>query len=300
VHVTPELALCFGGPVRSEASVLPATRTASASAPDASPRAAAGGAELRVVTANLQYGQADPERLWQCLDAYDADLVMLAEVCEPNRAGTSWTALAAQWRERYPYQHAGPGSAFHILLLSRFPLEATQDHALEPPVARPGVPWTQRRALVETDVRLPERTVKVFAAHFPIPYGEWSLAARAQLVDRIGRERDGSPVIVLGDLNATSTSALFADLCAKAGVRDSRRGFGPCFSWAQVVPWRVIAIDHVLVSDEIAVLHRGVGPELGSDHLPALAALSVAMPGAAVRPTTGAASDRSSASSAPR
>lgn len=252
-HVAPELALLVG------------------------PVAASGpGREMRIVGANLLYGRAEPAKLFEFLVEHRADLVVLSEVTEPNTRGTRWRELFDRWRERFPYQAPVEGVPFSIMLLSRHPLDSVEGYALEPPVWIDGVRWTQRRILVEADVRLPARTIKVFATHFPIPSGSWSLVARTQLIDRIARERGSGPTIVVGDLNTTRTSPLFDDLLGKARLRDSREGFGPCLSWRHPQsPFHLIAIDHVLVSEEIGVLERGLGPEIGSDHRPICAVLRI-------------------------
>ncbi len=251
LHMSSELSLCLGTPAE------PGT-----------------GTELRVLGANLLYGTADPELLLAAIVDARADLVALSEVSEPNASGTRWSEVFENWRERFPHQVHIEGKPFSLELLSRYPLEGVEGHQLDEPLRVPGTGWTSRRMLVEADVQVGASRVKVFAAHFPIPFGSWSLAARRQLLDRIVRERNDGPTIVLGDLNATSTSPLFADLLERANLRDSRRGFGPCFSWRpRFSPVHVLAIDHVLVSADITVLDRALGPEIDSDHLPVRAVL---------------------------
>jgi endonuclease/exonuclease/phosphatase (EEP) superfamily protein YafD len=74
------------------------------------------------------------------------------------------------------------------------------------------------------------------------------------------------PLVLLGDLNATSWSPYFRDLLATSGLQDSRRGFGIQPTWPSSLGKFGITIDHVLISPDIAVRRRAVGPDFGSDH----------------------------------
>ncbi len=81
--------------------------------------------------------------------------------------------------------------------------------------------------------------------------------------------------ILLGDLNATPWSPFFRDLLAKTGLRDSRKGYGLQPTWPVGFPPLWIPIDHCLVSSNVVVHHREIGPDIGSDHYPVLIDFSV-------------------------
>ncbi len=51
-------------------------------------------------------------------------------------------------------------------------------------------------------------------------------------------------------------------------LSDSEQGFGPQPSWSTELLIPVVPIDHFLVSKDIEVLNRVLGPNIGSDHLP--------------------------------
>jgi len=76
------------------------------------------------------------------------------------------------------------------------------------------------------------------------------------------------PALLAGDLNITSWSPFFRDLLTTSGLHDSRIGFGIQPTWLSQLVWIGIPIDHVLVSQEIIVQRRTVGPSIGSDHRP--------------------------------
>jgi endonuclease/exonuclease/phosphatase (EEP) superfamily protein YafD len=78
----------------------------------------------------------------------------------------------------------------------------------------------------------------------------------------------GAPLLVVGDLNATPWSRPFVRFLRASGLYDSRIGFGVQASFPADLAILRIPIDHVLVSAELGVRARRVGPAVGSDHLP--------------------------------
>jgi endonuclease/exonuclease/phosphatase (EEP) superfamily protein YafD len=82
------------------------------------------------------------------------------------------------------------------------------------------------------------------------------------------------PIVLAGDLNSTSYSPYFEDLCSRTGLRDSRQGFGIQASWSPRLPLLEICIDHCLVPPAIHVANRRAGPHLGSDHRPIMVTLT--------------------------
>ncbi len=110
--------------------------------------------------------------------------------------------------------------------------------------------------------------------HPSIPFARKNTPELAALADRIGRT--GVSRIVVGDMNSTEGSPHFADFLRRAGLRDSRLGFGRQPSWPTGWPYR-IALDHAFVSDDLAVLERRLGPSIGSDHFPLILDLSPAV-----------------------
>jgi len=90
----------------------------------------------------------------------------------------------------------------------------------------------------------------------------------AALAHRI-RELRG-PVVLAGDLNATPWSRLFRKLVGTTGLCDTRRGFGYQGSFPASSAIVRVPIDHVLVSCDVGVRDRAIGPDVGSDHLPVI------------------------------
>jgi endonuclease/exonuclease/phosphatase (EEP) superfamily protein YafD len=81
------------------------------------------------------------------------------------------------------------------------------------------------------------------------------------------------PVLVVGDFNATPWSRPFVRFLRASGLHDSRIGFGVQASFPADRALLRIPIDHVLVSSELGVRDRHIGPPIGSDHLPVVVEL---------------------------
>lgn len=82
------------------------------------------------------------------------------------------------------------------------------------------------------------------------------------------------PIVLAGDLNATPWSRLFRKLVGTTGLCDSRAGFGYQGSFPADSVLTRIPIDHVLLSCDIGVRDRRIGPDVGSDHLPVIVDLT--------------------------
>ncbi|HEX7447178.1 MAG TPA: endonuclease/exonuclease/phosphatase family protein, partial [Pirellulales bacterium] len=88
------------------------------------------------------------------------------------------------------------------------------------------------------------------------------------------------PVIVAGDMNLPDESAIFrrdwsdfADAFATGGL-----GYGFTYGYTTSGKWYGIRIDHILAGAGFRVQRSWVGPHVGSDHRPVLAALEPTKP----------------------
>ena len=90
---------------------------------------------------------------------------------------------------------------------------------------------------------------------------ERQVSALAQLV----RQIDG-PIVLAGDLNTSPWSNAFRKLRAATGLAPASILMPTWPAWPLALPQ--VALDHILVSPELAVAAAGTGPAVGSDHLP--------------------------------
>ena len=126
-------------------------------------------------------------------------------------------------------------------------------------------------------LRLGERLLTVIGTHPLPPIGAWNAASRDGQLKEIAAKakQTAGAVIVCGDLNATSWSPAFQTLLQRSGLRDSRLGFGVQPSWFAAGSLVRIPIDHVLVSDSVAIKNRYIGADVGSDHRPVIFTFSL-------------------------
>ena len=124
-----------------------------------------------------------------------------------------------------------------------------------------------------TDVK--EIPFTLVATHPPPPLTHALAGARNRQFIALARrlQQDESPNrILVGDLNVTPWSPWFRKLLVDAGLRNSQTGKRVAGTYpAYGLPsFLAIPIDHALVSPNIEVLERVVGPGsgLGSDHRP--------------------------------
>lgn len=229
--------------------------------PAGTPTAAVAGDPLELVSLNVLADNAERDRVLAYLRHRDADLVVLVEI------DAAWAAALDALAPRYPHRVVEPrDDMFGIAVLSKLPLASprVEQVADGPPVILATLPRGGRGCLL-------------VAVHPRAPItAAWSASRDAQLA-AIGEiaAAESRPVIVAGDLNATPWSHGFRQLVRPRGLRDSARGRGlqPTWNarrWAPRIP-----IDHVIVSPEVQVLSRTIGPDVGSDHLPVEATLVV-------------------------
>lgn len=153
-------------------------------------------------------------------------------------------------------------------LYSALPFEFSQAEKID------DVGWPSVIARMKLEIGV----INVIGTH-PLPPAlrelSWSRDRQLQAVARRAAACEGA-VMVLGDLNVTSWSPVFADLLKESGLRDSRRGHGLQPSWPSDNIILRIPIDHCLVSPDVLVHRRWVGQAVGSDHFPVFVEISLA------------------------
>lgn len=212
---------------------------------------------LVVASANVHAGNPDPAPLAAWLRAQPADVVVLVELTPAYAEGLQ-QALAG------PYPHHAffaADSPFGIGLLSRLPLrDVVRTDSAD------GIP--SLAATIDTA----QGPVRVIAAHPMPPLAPHWQQARDDLLRTLAREAQVRPTVVAGDLNATPWSRALTD-AAGLGLRRAT-GLAPTWPSAHVG----IPIDHVLAGPGWRRGETARGPDIGSDHRPIRAVLSLDTP----------------------
>lgn len=209
------------------------------------------GYSLLLSNVNTRLGK--PERVLEATKKEHPDLIVLLEV------DAKWLQILSPLEEDYPYSKQVPmPNNFGLAVYSRFPLDNIEVFSL----------IDQRVPSIQVSVQLPESDPLTLIATHPVP----PMTAQSQqhrnrhllaLADRIPSE---GPVLLAGDLNTTPWSPVFRDLVQRSGLQDSTKGYGIQATWPKPNLLFGIPIDHVLYSEELVVLDRRIGPDVGSDH----------------------------------
>lgn len=149
---------------------------------------------------------------------------------------------------------------FGIALFSREPLLAPRVAYLGPA----GLPS------ITAGLGAGDRSVTLLATHPLPPAGRLRSEYRDLQLREITEwtRRQGNAVVVVGDLNLTPWSPVFADFLASSGLRNSAEGRGLQGTWPAFFPPMLIPIDHLLHSEEVVVSRREIVAAKGSDHRP--------------------------------
>jgi endonuclease/exonuclease/phosphatase (EEP) superfamily protein YafD len=186
---------------------------------------------------------------------YHPDVLVLLEMND------EWVTGLKGLRLMYPHAELQLRPGFSgIAVLSRFPLRDTRV------VEYGGVDVPT----IITTLMVQGQPVQIIGTHPLLPRdSEYSRIRNAQLAALAEVARSASdPVILLGDLNVTPWSPNYALLVERSGLKDSAEGYGWQPTWPSFFPPFLIPIDHCLASQDLVILGRQVGPNVGSDHYP--------------------------------
>jgi endonuclease/exonuclease/phosphatase (EEP) superfamily protein YafD len=239
--------------------------------PGSSPGSTGPGPQLRVLTANLYIGAADPQALVALVRTLHIDVLATQELTPEAALGLDAAGLSAvlPYRAAYP-RPGGSGSG----LYSRYPLSA------------PGL-RTMPRCHVQAHATLAlpgARPVSVESAHPCSPAdATGALQWATEIAAQPAATPSDTPRLLLGDFNATLDHGGLRTLLA-TGYRDAAAsvGDGLAPTWPFVgggtfhgIPIPPITIDHVLADPRIGVLAVSVHPVPGSDHRAVYAELTL-------------------------
>ncbi len=237
---------------------------------------------VTVMTFNVGNGLARARRLIPFLHTSDADIIGLQELTTVQAE-----AIAAELTADYPYQELHPGGVEGKGVFSRYPLADAQR-----------LPLFKDRPDLRVTASIGGASLTLLVTHLAPPHHHWrnahsKAAARAQIAALTNIALAYPPAILLGDFNMTEQHAHYTHLetaglvdafgLAGAGPRSTlptRVGYSDrfkhSFRWARLVP--VVRVDYIWLTADMAVETAWVGRDVGSDHLPVFARLSIPTP----------------------
>jgi endonuclease/exonuclease/phosphatase (EEP) superfamily protein YafD len=223
---------------------------------------------LRVMTANMKLGEADPEALVRLVREQEVDVLTVQELTAPLARELRAAGLDDELRASHIAP--APGSAGGGIWTRRVSLEVRE------------VPGALAGPLPAAGFRIPgQAQAIVYGVHPPPPTGsvatdEWE-ADLASIPPAI----EGGPLrIIAGDFNATLDHDALRDVI-DGGYHDAAEeagvGLQPTWPNGRLFPPQV-TIDHVLVDARAEVAGADVFDLPGSDHRAVLA--EIVLPGA--------------------
>jgi endonuclease/exonuclease/phosphatase (EEP) superfamily protein YafD len=184
-----------------------------------------------------------------------ADVVFLMGV-DPG-----WVeALEAGLGDEYPHRLWEPrADAYGVGLLSRLP-------PLEAGVVFLATSLPSMVATLGSD----DGSWTVVGTHAQPPTGGEEAARRNLQLEALAARVRGTlePTVVMGTLSTTPWAASFAELLGSTGLQDGGQGDWPSGGWGGPLGVLRVPVDHALVSEELCVVERSAGPDIGSRHLP--------------------------------
>lgn len=225
-------------------------------------QASAGPRTLTLLHANVYSGNDDYAGLLELVRDEAPDMVFLQEVTQ------QWIDGSRALLPDYPYSYLEPRAGnFGIALYSRIPLQSVR-HVDSPPFGYPSI---------VAQIAVGDATLTLISTHPTIPLGSSLYKARNEQLGFIAKlvaAIDGRKVL-LGDLNASVWDAQLERLQSDSGLVNARLGFGILPTWPTFLPFAMIPIDHVLVSDGVGVIDIHTARSIGSDHLPLVVTISL-------------------------
>ncbi len=216
---------------------------------------------LRILHANVYTGNDEHARVLELIRREAPDIISLQEI---NR---SWLSALNALEADYPHRLTrAREDNFGIGAWSKYPFKRSEILTVE---SLPVLDLTVSHAAGDFHILMVHPLPPIGGEYFE--RGQASLAA-------VNAHSSDGPRLVIGDLNTTPFSRNFPGL-ARGGLlpgelSSASRGFGVLRTWRSQSVVR-IPIDHVLTSRHWRVHDIRVGADIGSDHLPLIADLSL-------------------------
>lgn len=211
---------------------------------------------IRILQANILTSNTNSPALLALVARENPDVVVLQE---PNKR---WLSELAPLTQAYPVFAAVPrednfGAAIYCKTNA---LSADIIHLNDPE----GAPSSHARIAVAGKI------LTVVGTHTLAPYDDAMWRGRNLFTLNLANilRKINGPLVVTGDFNNTPWSASFHAFLKVSGLQDSSQGRGPLPTWPTSNPLIRIPIDHCFYSDNVRILSKRLGSDIGSDHLP--------------------------------
>jgi endonuclease/exonuclease/phosphatase (EEP) superfamily protein YafD len=215
---------------------------------------------LRILTANVYYEGNDAAPLLKLIQETKPDIVVLQEVDD------KWRKMLAPLEKVYAKSHFSPRyKGGEIDLAQYWSMDAEAPEEL----------YKQKIPAISTVFRINDRPLEVLNVHTASPFTPKRARhyrEQMRLLTRHAAEQKEA-LILAGDFNSGLWSWHYKKMLKATALRNIRDGFGILGSWPSFMGPLRIALDHILISPEIEVVHCWTVSGMGSDHSALLADL---------------------------
>ncbi len=210
--------------------------------------------------------------IWKPNTSYDEVRQLISE---NNPDFLAVVELSAKWDSELSVQSTHPFRIMHLRqdcfgigLYSKYPIVEIEDTELK----RLPIPVIRAQATLPSGKQL-----EIIALHLLPPLGDESLRVNDEIYNAISSELEEvkTPLILLGDFNATPNSVRFNRFVERNGLSHSMWGRGLFSTWTGRSKFLRLTIDHILMRSNVEISEIGVQRDIGSDHLPIGARFSV-------------------------
>lgn len=223
----------------------------------------------RALQYNVYFGNDDLDRIAGLVEGSGADVVALHEITTEQWIGLQPLLPSYPYALAEPWDGDGLQLGGGMALLSRAPLTAIE---VDPEASVLG------RPILAASTEVGGADIVIVGLH---PHASRFEGAKVDLrnrqLDAVGELlRDESrPALILTDLNMAPTSSDYRSLLDDLGWRDPHRVTGWDASWPTWGGFFGLPIDHILVSNDVALHSLESGDGGGSDHRSLVAEFSL-------------------------
>jgi endonuclease/exonuclease/phosphatase (EEP) superfamily protein YafD len=214
---------------------------------------------LKVVSFNVLKTNDRRDEICSFIEKENPDVVVLSEIND------KWSSHIARLRQAYPHVISSSRKKLRdVVILSRHPIGTTGEGGF------------RKRRWAEAIFSVGGTTYRLTAVHTAPPTSAANSQGRNEQLLTIAGQLAGQPrTILCGDLNISPFSPWYAKMLETSGLTDTSSGAGFSPTWMCAFPPIAVPIDHILLSKDLSLVSRRVGPSLGSDHSPVIVELAL-------------------------
>lgn len=215
--------------------------------------------EIVIYSHNVRWHSGDPTAIAAAIAAADPDVIVLQEVWPELRQVMADDPELTDYRFRATEIVNAPAG---LAVWSRWPMSDA------------GLSYVAKRPILEATIEGPSGAFRVRGVHLASPITNANVLDWIEgLADLEDVDAEGASIMA-GDFNSTNDHAQFRQVLDQ-GWTDAHEpkgcGFDATWPVGTRLPFSVLRLDHVLVSDDFEVLAVEIGEANGSDHQPVVA-----------------------------